>query len=146
MEITKKGPSAAGRPIRRGIDQFFEEFLPSWIDREELFSIRWRPRMDVSETASEYRARVELPGVAKEDIKVGIEDRELTVSGERREAKKEEGENFLRVERSYGGFFRSLPLPKTVLVDGVTAEFADGVLTIHLPKAEESKPRRVDVK
>ena len=116
--------------------------LTSWARREPALS----PAFDVSETDDEYRVSMELPGLAKDDIEVSIENGRLTISGEKKEEQKEEKENFLRVERSYGSFTRSVPLPGTVNEEGIEASFKDGVLSVRLPKTEEARGKKVEIK
>ncbi len=102
--------------------------------------------MDFSETDKEYTLNMELPGIDKKDVVVNVEDRMVTVTGERKEEKTEEKRDYHRIERSYGRFFRSMELPKGALADKADAKFKDGVLTVTIPKAEERKPHRVVVK
>ncbi|MDP1589678.1 MAG: Hsp20/alpha crystallin family protein [Prosthecobacter sp.] len=82
----------------------------------------------------------------KEDVKVSVENGELTISGERKSEKEEKGKKFHRIERSYGSFLRSFTLPEAVSGDKVSAEFKDGMLTVHLPKDEKAKPKTIEVK
>lgn len=105
----------------------------------------WTPRMDLSETDDAFLIKVDLPGLKKDEITVNVEDHRLMVRGERKEERKEEKENFLRMERSSGSFFRSVTLPPAVKEDAIQAEFKDGVLTITIPKTEESTSRRIQV-
>ncbi len=100
------------------------------------------PRVDIVEDAASYTISVELPGLAKEDVKVAMNDnRVLTISGEKKQEEKTEGKNFHRVERRYGSFSRSFNLPKTVHVEAINARFENGVLVLSLPKVEEPKPQ-----
>lgn len=113
----------------------------------------WAPVLDVEETEDGFVLHVELPGVATEDVEVSLEENVLTIEGERafyadREAgpnSAPRGDGFRRVERSFGRFHRALRLPDRVDGDRVTANHRDGVLTIDVPKAEEAKPRRIEV-
>ena len=82
----------------------------------------------------------------KDDFNINWQDGTLTVSGERKFEDKKETENFVRVERSFGHFFRSFTLPNTVKSDKISGSYSDGVLTITVPKAEETKPRRIEIK
>ena len=106
----------------------------------------WTPTVDSSETEAEYAIKAELPEVKKEDVKVTVEDGVLTIQGERKQEKEEKGKKYHRVERSYGRFVRSFTLPDTVDEGKVRAEYADGVLNLHLPKSEKAKPKQIDVK
>jgi len=133
--------------LRREMNDAFSRFFPSLFEdgQEGKTSVMWNPRMDLSETDEAFLVQMDLPGLKKDEITVNVADHQLTVSGERKEEKKEEKENFLRVERSSGSFFRSLTLPSAVNEDAIQAEFKDGVLTITIPKTEESKSRRIEV-
>lgn len=106
----------------------------------------WLPAVDVSENDTEYVLKAELPGVTKENVKVTVEDGVLQIEGERKLEKEEKTGKFHRVERSYGSFTRSFVLPEGVEADKVRAEFKDGVLNVHVPKAKEARPKGVDVK
>ena len=104
--------------------------------------------MDVSETDKTVEVRLDLPGIKPEDVDIQLCAGTLTVRGERREEeeKKDKERNYHRVERRYGNFSRSVTLPCGVREDEAAAEYKDGVLTVTLPKSEESKTRRIKVK
>ena len=106
----------------------------------------WSPAVDIFDKGAEVVIHAELPGIKKEDIDVRVENNVLTIRGkkERNEETKEEG--YYRTERSYGSFSRSFNLSSSVDVTNIGAEYKDGVLTLSLPKAEEAKPRQIDVK
>jgi HSP20 family protein len=106
----------------------------------------WLPVMDVSESADKITVRMDLPGVTKEDVNIAIIGNTLQVKGEKKQEKEVKEENYHRIERTYGSFFRSVELPSRVVADKITAKFKDGVLTIELPKAEEAKPHAIEIK
>ncbi len=106
----------------------------------------WLPAVDVFETEDNLTIRAELPGVKTEDIKVEVEDGILTIEGERSREEKLEEKDAYRLERVYGRFTRRFSLPKTVDGSKVAATYKDGILELVLPKAEESKPRKVEIK
>jgi HSP20 family protein len=109
------------------------------------FSGGWTPALDVYEDDEKVTVQVELAGLKKEDIDLSIEDDVLTISGERKsESERKEGESCRR-ERVYGAFRRSVSLPAPVKSDAVKAAYQDGVLTVTLPKAEEAKPRKIQI-
>ncbi len=114
--------------------------------KEVMTVADWSPTVDISETEAEYAIKAELPEVKKEDVKVTVEDGVLTLQGERKQEKEEKGKKYHRVERSYGRFVRSFTLPDSVDESKVKAEYADGVLHLHLPKSEKAKPKQIDVK
>jgi len=114
--------------------------------KEVMTVADWSPTVDISETEAEYAIKAELPEVKKEDVKVTVEDGVLTLQGERKQEKEEKGKKYHRVKRSYGRFVRSFTLPDSVDESKVKAEYADGVLHLHLPKSEKAKPKQIDVK
>ena len=105
----------------------------------------WSPAVDVAETQNEIVLRAELPGMKQEDIDIELTGDTLTLRGERKFENEERKENFVRVERSYGRFQRSFTLGVPVQFDAVSASYREGVLEVHLPKSEETKPRKVQV-
>jgi HSP20 family protein len=105
----------------------------------------WAPALDVHEDADNFTIRVEVPGLKREDIGVSLQDGALVISGERKAEKVEDGVEVHRQERFYGKFQRALTLPAPVAADKVKAAYKDGVLTVTLPKAEEAKPKQIDV-
>lgn len=106
----------------------------------------WRPAIDIHETDQAYQVTVDLPGTAKEDITVTVQDGMLTIKGERKSETKEDGNGFHRIERWYGSFERRLAVPKDVEADCVEARYENGVLTVVLPKRDEVKPRQIEIK
>lgn len=103
------------------------------------------PALDVEETEEAFTLHVELPGVDPEHVEVSLEENVLTIAGERRFYDEREAEGFRRIERHFGRFHRAVRLPDRVNAEGVTADYRDGLLTITVPKAEEAKPRRIQV-
>jgi len=115
--------------------------------REEPVAVaEWSPLVDISEDDKEYLIKAELPAVKKEDVKVTAQEGTLTITGERKFEKEEKGKKYHRVERAYGTFGRSFSLPDDVSPAKVSAEFKDGLLTVHLVKDEKAKPQQVEVK
>ena len=106
---------------------------------------RWIPAMDLVETDDHFVLRADLPGLSEEDVHIDVEDDVLTVSGERKAEHEDKSEGYVRVERSYGAFRRSLTLPEGVDPESVTASFERGVLEVRIPKPEQRKPRRVAI-
>jgi HSP20 family protein len=103
------------------------------------------PALDVEETEEGFTLHVELPGVSAEDVEVSLEENVLTVAGERPFYEGKDASTFRRIERHVGRFHRAVRLPDRVDGDGVTATYRDGLLTIAVPKAEEAKPRRIQI-
>ena len=106
---------------------------------------RWVPAMDLVETDDHFVLKADLPGVAEGDVELSLEDRVLTIAGERQAEHEERGEGFYRLERSSGEFRRSLTLPEGVAAERISATFDKGVLEVRIPKPEERKPRRVEI-
>ncbi len=106
---------------------------------------RWMPAMDLVETGDHFVLRADLPGLSEEDVKIEVEDGVLTISGERRSEHESKSEGYVRVERAFGAFSRSLTLPKGVDPEAVEASFDKGVLEVRIPKPEERKPRRISI-
>ena len=128
--------------LRDELDSLFE--LPFWSNfgrQSQLFS-GWSPALDLYQNNDNVIARVELPGMRKEDIEISLHDGMLTISGERKSESDEKAE---RTERYVGKFRRSVSLPTAVNSDKVTANYRDGILTVTLPKAEEAKPKQIQV-
>jgi HSP20 family protein len=99
----------------------------------------------VLEGKDSYLIHAELPGMKKEDIKVELNDGTLILSGERKAEKPAEGVEYRHTERVHAKFWRSFSLPETVKQDGIEASYRDGVLEIRVPKAEQAKPRQIEV-
>jgi HSP20 family protein len=129
------------QPFAREVDRMFDAFFGG-----EGEARRWVPAMDVWEEGEHFVLKADLPGVAESDVSIEVQDGTLTVSGERRSEERKEGAGWYRYERSSGSFSRSLTLPEGVNPEGIDAEFAAGVLTVRIPKPEERKPRRVEIK
>jgi HSP20 family protein len=125
------------------LDRLFNFSLPGTTGKGEWFG--WAPALDLIQDKDEVQVRVELPGMKKEEIGISLHEGVLTISGERkREEEKKEGELF-RSERYFGKFQRSISLPSAVDAKKVKATYKDGILTVSLPKAEEAKPKQIEV-
>lgn len=114
--------------------------------KESMILAEWAPLVDITEDEKEYLIKAELPEVRKEDVKVTVENRVLSVTGERRLEKEEKDKKYHRIERAYGSFTRSFTVPDDADDSKVSAEFRDGVLTLRLPKNEKARPKSVEVK
>lgn len=116
-------------------------------NREEALALAdWAPAVDISEDDKEFVIKAELPGLKRDEVKVTVEDGVLSISGERKTEKEEKNKKFHRVERSYGSFLRSFSLPEGADATKVNAEFADGVLNVHLAKTPKAQPKTIEVK
>jgi HSP20 family protein len=105
----------------------------------------WAPPVDIYETENELVVKADLPDLQDKDIDVRVENNTLTIRGERKFEKDTNEDNYLRVERAYGSFMRSFSLPNTVSSDSIQAEYRNGVLTLHMAKREESKPKQIKI-
>jgi HSP20 family protein len=105
----------------------------------------WAPAVDIYETENELVVKAELPDLQDKDIDVRITNNTLTIRGERKFEKDVKEENYLRIERSYGSFTRSFSLPNTVSPENIRADYRNGVLTLHMAKREESKPKQIKI-
>jgi HSP20 family protein len=133
--------------MQREINNMFDHFYRGGaVDDGSLGTSLWTPAVDVAEQDGEFQVKIELPGVSKDDVKITMQDNILTIRGEKKQEKESKGSNYHRVERSYGSFQRSFTLPTSVKADKVEATYGDGILSIKLPKAEEAKPKQIDVK
>jgi len=130
--------------LRDEIDRLFEVPLAELARTSQLFS-GWTPALDMYEDAENVYVRVEVPGMKKEEIEVSLHDGSLSVSGERKGEVLEKDTEVYRAERFFGRFQRTVTLPSAVAADKIKAQYADGILTVTLPKAEEAKPKRIDV-
>jgi HSP20 family protein len=106
---------------------------------------RWMPAMDLVETGESFVLRADLPGMSEADVNIEVEERVLTISGERKAEQTEDKDGYHRVERAFGSFSRSLTLPEGVDAEAVTATFDRGVLEVRIPKPEQRKPRKVSI-
>lgn len=132
--------------IQREMNRMFDNaFHFDTRDEDSAFNA-WTPAVDIAEHDDQFVVKAELPGVSKEDVKITLENNILTIYGEKKQEKETKKENYHRVERSYGSFQRSFTLPTTVKSDKIDAVYKDGVLQIALPKAEEAKPKQIEVK
>lgn len=141
---TRRTPSLRG--LQDEVNRLFESVFPSRTgEEEEPTSTVWSPRMDLMESDEHYLLRADLPGIAKKDVSIMVEDNRLTIRGERKAESKMEDENIVRMERSFGSFYRSLRLPKTVNEEKIKASFDNGVLSVEIPKTEKSKPKQIEI-
>jgi HSP20 family protein len=106
---------------------------------------RWIPAMDLVETDEHFVLKADLPGLTEADVNVEVEDNVLILSGERKAEHEDKREGYVRVERAFGSFRRSLTLPEGIDPEAVQASFDNGVLEVRIPKPEERKPRKVAI-
>lgn len=144
MAIVRWSPFRDLMGIQQEVNRLFDDLITRRAETGSEGAV-WVPVVDVSETAEAIRVKVEAPGVAKDDFKISVQNNVLTIRGEKKMEKETTEENYHRVERVYGSFFRAVELPSAVQTDKVSANYRDGVLTITLPKSEEAKPKEIAV-
>jgi HSP20 family protein len=135
--------------MNRLFDEFFEgPFGLSPFSGESSLMSDFAPHLDISETDKDMIISAELPGLEPEDINISLERNALTISGEKRVEKEDKGERYYQIERSYGSFQRSIPLPDEVDEDKIDATFKRGVLKVKLPKTKmaQQKSKHIAIK
>ena len=130
--------------LRDDLDTLLELPFLTGSPQTQLFT-GWTPALDLYQNNDNVIAVVELPGLRKEDIEISLHDGTLTIGGERKSETNANGENATRTERFTGKFRRSITLPTRVDANKVNATYKDGILTVTLPKAEEAKPKQIQV-
>ena len=105
----------------------------------------WAPDVDIKETDKEIQIKADLPGMKKEDINISVDEDQLVIKGERREEEEKIDKDYVRIERSYGSFYRSFKIGVPVKSDQIKASYKEGVLELVLPKAEVKKPKKVEI-
>lgn len=152
MALVKWNPSRELLNIEHEFNKMFHSLSNRFgfgngddIEREYESAV-WSPLSDIFEDNDSYILTMDLPGIKKEDVKISYVDGQLSISGERKQEKESKDGTYHRVERNYGKYFRTFALPKKIKEDKIDAEFKDGQLTITVPKAEEAKPKEIDIK
>src|SRR5438552_18334444 len=130
--------------LRDELNSFFDMPFSSGFGRTSQLFTGWSPALDLYETGDHFVAVIELPGMRKEDIDISLHDGALTISGERKH-ESTNGETAQRSERYVGTFRRSIALPTRVDATKVSATYQEGILKVTLPKAEEAKPKQIEV-
>ena len=161
LELAQKSPEVANpfgmmRRFTRDMERLFEDFegfrFPSlfnsmWPSPTKFGEMEWMPQVEVLQNNGQFIVRADLPGLTKDDIKVELTENMLTISGERKEEKEEKREGFYRSERSYGNFYRQLPLPEGAMTEKAEATFTNGVLEVSIPAPKaEPTTRKLEVK
>lgn len=142
VTATERNPLAA---LRQELDDLVSRFWEG--DKmNQWFSAPFAPSADLVEEANAFEVRMDLPGMQAKDIQIQVEGNVMTVSGKREEEKEEKGKTYHRMERRSGSFSRSISLPCKVNPDEVAAEYTHGVLTVKLPKCDETPAKKIAVK
>jgi HSP20 family protein len=145
MTIVRYDPFRDLRTLQEEVNRLFSTNLTRGFGEEGIGRGAWNPSVDIYENKEHIVLEAELPGMNRDDFELSVENNVITLRGERQFEKKDETDNYHRVERSYGSFTRSFTLPQTVSADGATAEYRNGVLRVTLPKREETKARRIKI-
>ncbi len=132
-------------PFAQEFDRLFSSLFSN-TTRDGGTVQRWVPAMDLVEADDYFVLKADLPGLSEDDVAIEVQDGALTISGERSPERSESERGWYRVERQFGRFSRSLTLPEGIDPDSVSASFDKGVLEVRIPKPEERKPRRVEIK
>src|SRR5882724_2041893 len=146
MTIVRYDPFRDLRTLQEEVNRLFSTNLTRGFGEEGIGRGAWNPSVDIFENKDHIVLEAELPGMNREDFDLSVENNVITLRGERRFEKKEDSDNYHRVERAYGSFLRSFTLPNTVSAEGANADYRNGVLRVTLPKREETKARRIEVK
>lgn len=145
MALTRWDPFRDLVTLQERMNRLFEDSLSRSKTTDEMAMGAWTPAVDIFETPEEVVLRADLPGVDLADIDVRIENSMLTLRGERKFLKEAKDEDYHRIERSYGTFSRSFQLPGAIDQGGIKATHKEGVLQVHLPKREETRPKQIKV-
>ncbi len=145
MELVRWEPFEGLDGIRNRMNELFEEAFNRSRPHQASSASAWWPAVDILESKEGYLLRAELPGMKREDFNLEIKDGTLTLSGQRKFDEAANGVQYHRVERAAGKFTRMFPLPQTVNSGDIKASYRDGILEIHMPKAEEAKPKQISV-
>ncbi len=143
--VTRWDPFFNFNALQREVNRLFEGAAAQSSNTESGLTA-WAPAVDIYENGNEFVVKADIPEIDKEDLDIRVENNLLTLRGERKFEKNISEENYLRVERAYGSFSRRFTLPNTVNTEGISAQYENGVLALHLPKREEAKPKQIQVK
>jgi len=151
MTITRWNPAKELISVEKEFSKLFDSFnnrfgLKSSKEDEDFANAVWSPLTDIKEDENKYSLHLDLPGVKKEDVKITFNNGQIAISGDRNFEKEENNSKYHRVERAFGKYYRAFSLPEKIMEDKIEAEFKDGILNISIPKAEEAKPKQIEVK
>jgi HSP20 family protein len=145
MAIIRWDPFRDLVTLRDKMNRLFEDAATGRGEEKELTASSWAPAIDIYEDETQLVLTAEVPGISEKDVEIKIEDNVLSIQGERKLEKETKEENYHRIERAYGSFYRSFTLPNYVDQDKIRAEHENGVVKITMPKKAELKPRKVRI-
>ena len=145
MELVRFNPWNDAWNLSNRFNRIFGRTFAPARTLDENWERVWRPAVDIYEEENGVALKAELPGIDKKDISIDVKDGVLTLSGERTVENETEEKNYYRRERTYGKFQRLFTLPEGVSAEDITADFKDGVLKVHIPKAEVEEPKKITI-
>src|SRR5664279_5448844 len=145
MPIIRWDPFRDVLSLQNRMNSLFQDYARGSGENEAVTTASFVPPVDVYEDEHKVVLNLEVPGIKQEDLKIQVENNSLTISGERKFEKEEKEENFHRIERRYGSFYRAFTLPSTVDTENVAASYNAGVLKLELKKKPEAQPKQIKV-
>ena len=146
MSIIRYQPSSLLHSLHDEMNRMFDQ---NWdlanFDKSTSATSQWKPHVDIKEDPDKFIVLADIPGVEPQDIQVSYENGALTIQGERKTEKSEEKENFSRLERFYGSFYRQFSLPDNINADAIKAKSKHGVLELTIPKVEKAQSKQIEV-
>ena len=142
--ISRLDPFRGLNSLQDQVNRLFDETFSRGRSGESEMGT-WAPAVDIYETEQELVLKADLPEVNQQEIDIRIENNMLTIRGERKFHNEVSQDNYLRVERAYGPFTRSFSLPNTINTEAIKADYHNGVLSIRMPKREESRPKQIRI-
>lgn len=150
MALVRWNPARELANVEREFNKLFNSFSSRFgIDRDngdDYENAVWSPLTDIKEDEDKYTLSMDIPGVEKKDVKISYKNGALIVSGERKYEDEKKSSKYHRIERAYGNYYREFTLPEKIVEDKIEANFKDGTLTVTVPKAEDAKPKEIEVK
>jgi len=143
--IVRWGPAGEIDTLQRDINRLFGDFYSGGRAKQERSEAMWTPAVNTFEDTDAFIISCDLPGLDQQDVKINLDNNELTISGIRKLENEGKKENYQRIESAFGTFSRTFTLPATIDTEKVEANMNSGVLKIRLPKKEESKPRQIEI-
>ncbi len=145
MALVRWEPAREVDSLQSEVNRVFDAFFGGGTGGTGGAARRWVPALDVAETEDAFVLKADLPGLTRDQVEIEVRDGTLTIAGERRAEHEHNAEGYHRVERAFGSFSRSMSLPEGVDAESISADFANGVLEVRVPKPEERKPHRVAI-
>jgi len=150
MTLVKWNPTRDLFNLEKEFNKIFSTFGDKFginrADEEAYENAIWSPLADITEDEDKYTVKLDLPGIDKKNVKLSFTEGQISISGERKQEDEEKNTKYHRVERMYGKYFRSFTLPNKIKEDKIDAQFKNGQLTIVIPKADEVKPKEIEIK